>query len=178
MSTHGHTAKRKGGHEQKHRPLSRSNKIINSNRTIALDGKGGKASGKKKVTHLRSNDTIERLKMYKDKPIHNSKGEFMSGAYMSRTADAPVKRIQPDRRWFGNTRVVDQTELANFREAMGSKVKDPYTVVMRSKKLPMGLLTDTFKVSYWTFIPTTAQHHSLSMLFFALPSPSDDTFTH
>lgn len=154
--SHGHTAKRKGGHEQKHRPVSRSNKIINQHRTIALgDGaKGGKATGKKKVTHLRSNDTIARLKMYKDKPIHNAKGEFMSGAYMSRTPDAPVKRIQPDRRWFGNTRVVDQTELANFREAMSSKVKDPYTVVMRSKKLPMGLLTDSFKGARMNLLST------------------------
>ncbi len=151
MASHGHTAKRKGGHEQKHRPLSRSNKIINPNRTIALSGKSG-ASGKKKVTHLRDNATIQRIAMYKDKPIHNSKGEFMSGAYMSRTPDAPVMRIAPDRRWFGNTRVVDQTDLSKFREAMGAKVKDPYTVVMRSAKVPMGLLTDNFKVS--------ATHHA------------------
>lgn len=151
MASHGHSASRKGGHEQKHRPVTRSNKIINPNRTIAL--KGG-SSGKKKVTHLRDNATIKRIAMYKDKPIHNAKGEFLAGAYMSRTPDAVVKRIQPDRRWFGNTRVVDQTELANFREAMGAKVKDPYSVVMRSKKLPMGLLTDPFKVRQCTHTHT------------------------
>ena len=145
MASHGHSASRKGGHTMKHRPLTRSNKIINPNRTIALKG-GDSSSKKKKVTHLRDNATIARLAMYKNKPIHNSKGEFLSGAYMSRTPDAPVKRILGDRRWFGNTRVVGQTELAQFRETMGSKVKDPYTVVMRSKKLPMGLLADEFKV--------------------------------
>lgn len=51
-------------------------------------------------------------------------------------------RIQPDRRWFGNTRVVGQTELDNFREEMTSKVADPYSVVLKRKKLPMGLLQD------------------------------------
>jgi hypothetical protein len=65
---------------------------------------------------------------------------------MSRTPDERIKRIQPDRRWFGNVRVVGQSELQQFRETMGAKVNDPYTVVMRSKKLPMGLLQDGFKV--------------------------------
>jgi len=141
MASHGHSGKRKGGHEQKHRPVTRSNKIINPHRTISLqDG-----SAKKKGTHLRDKATIERLAMYKDRAIHNKKGEFLSGAYMSRTPDKPIVRVAPDRRWFGNTRVVDQTELAHFREVMGQKVNDPYTVVMRSKKLPMGLLQDNFK---------------------------------
>lgn len=51
-------------------------------------------------------------------------------------------RIQPDRRWFGNTRVVGQTELDKFREEMTSKVADPYSVVLKRKQLPMGLLQD------------------------------------
>lgn len=55
---------------------------------------------------------------------------------------AATGRIQPDRRWFGNTRVVGQTELDNFREEMTSKVADPYSVVLKRKKLPMGLLQD------------------------------------
>jgi hypothetical protein len=152
MASHGHSAKRKGGHEQKHRPVSRSNKIINPHRTISLkDG-----SAKKKGTHLRDKATIERIAMYKDKPIHNAKGEFLSGAYMSRTPDKPIVRVAPDRRWFGNTRVVDQTELSHFREVMSQKVNDPYTVVMRSKKLPMGLLNDTFKVRI--YIQTQRTH--------------------
>jgi len=195
MASHGHSASRKGGHEQKHRPVTRSNKIINPNRTIALKGGSG-ASGKKKVTHLRDNATIKRIAMYKDKPIHNAKGEFLAGAYMSRTPDAVVKRIQPDRRWFGNTRVVDQTELANFREAMGAKVKDPYSVVMRSKKLPMGLLTDPFKVRHRKHNACATMHllfarHTVQLpvrvafrsfrcaaLHCPAPRPSDELYTH
>lgn len=47
-----------------------------------------------------------------------------------------------DRRWFGNTRVIESKKLDAFREEMNNAVKDPYTVVMRSNKLPMGLLND------------------------------------
>jgi len=54
----------------------------------------------------------------------------------------------------GNTRVVDQTDLSKFREAMGAKVKDPYTVVMRSAKVPMGLLTDNFKGARMNLLTT------------------------
>eukprot|EP00971_Amphidinium_carterae_P181428 3599312-Amphidinium_carterae.1 len=52
-------------------------------------------------------------------------------------------RIQPDRRWFGNTRVIAQDKMQAFRETMAKKVKDPYSVVLRSSKLPMSLLKDT-----------------------------------
>merc|ERR1719162_2220233 len=51
-------------------------------------------------------------------------------------------RIQPDRRWFGNTRVVGQTELDKFRDEMGQSHADPYSIVLKRKKLPMGLLQD------------------------------------
>ena len=46
----------------------------------------------------------------------------------------------------GNTRVVGQRELENFRTEMTEHVNDPYTVVMRNSKLPMGLLSDPYKV--------------------------------
>lgn len=36
--------------------------------------------------------------------------------------ELPTTRIQPDRRWFGNTRVVGQKQLEQFREEMSSKV--------------------------------------------------------
>jgi nuclear GTP-binding protein len=44
-----------------------------------------------------------------------------------------------------NTRVVGQKELEHFREAMSTKVNDPYTVLLRQNKLPMSLLTDPQK---------------------------------
>ena len=53
-----------------------------------------------------------------------------------------MARVQPDRRWFGNTRIIDQKALDNFREAVQEKVKDPYSMIMRQSKLPMSLMTD------------------------------------
>ena len=37
--------------------------------------------------------------------------------------DLPNSRIQPDRRWFGNTRVIGQKQLEQFREEMTAKVR-------------------------------------------------------
>ena len=36
--------------------------------------------------------------------------------------ELPNSRIQPDRRWFGNTRVVGQKQLDQFRQEMSTKV--------------------------------------------------------
>lgn len=56
--------------------------------------------------------------------------------------ELPTTRIQPDRRWFGNTRVIGQKQLDQFREEMSSKINDSYTVLLREKKLPLQLLED------------------------------------
>jgi nuclear GTP-binding protein len=48
-------------------------------------------------------------------------------------------RIQPDRRWFGNTRVITQDRLQEFRETMEKARKDPYHVVLKKTKLPVAL---------------------------------------
>jgi len=39
--------------------------------------------------------------------------------------------------------VVGAKELDTFREEMGKRAHDPYTVILKEKRLPMGLLTDT-----------------------------------
>lgn len=36
--------------------------------------------------------------------------------------ELPQTRIQPDRRWFGNTRVIGQKQLEQFRDEMSAKV--------------------------------------------------------
>lgn len=56
--------------------------------------------------------------------------------------ELPTTRIQPDRRWFGNTRVIGQQQLQAFRDQMSAKVSDSYTVLLREKKLPLQLLED------------------------------------
>eukprot|EP00906_Rhabdomonas_costata_P035745 RCo050218 len=95
-------------------------------------------------THLRTNRTIKRLNMYKNK-IKRSKetGEIVRGSVMKTSDKIPkgsMARIQPDRRWFGNTKVIGQTVLANFREELKAKFHDPYSVILKPSKLPLTLL--------------------------------------
>ena len=65
-----------------------------------------------------------------------------------------VARTAPNRRWFGNTRVVNPEQLDKFREEMGAKLNDPYTVVLRTRKLPMGLLKDAKKTQQMNLLST------------------------
>ena len=83
---------------------------------------------------MRSEGTIKRLEMYKKKAPNAKKRREQSLK--------PV-RIQPDRRWFGNTRVIAQNKIQQFRETMAKTVEDPFSVVLKRSKLPMSLLKDT-----------------------------------
>lgn len=47
---------------------------------------------------------------------------FFSAGQDFQSKELPNSRIQPDRRWFGNTRVIGQKQLETFREEMSSKV--------------------------------------------------------
>lgn len=90
---------------------------------------------------------LKLLKMRRGgKPVRNTQGRIVQDAkFMKSTPDTPVVRVQPDRRWFGNTRVIGQTELENFRTEMGKRVNDPYQVLLRRNKLPLSLLQDSAK---------------------------------
>lgn len=97
----------------------------------------------------RTADTIARLKMYNNgKAIRNKEGTIVGGQFMmsDRAGDSKITaatgRIQPDRRWFGNTRVINPTDLDTFRQKMNEEASDPYSIVLKRKKLPMGLLND------------------------------------
>ena len=107
----------------------------NPNRTA--DAKA-KASG----SHVRSKATINRLNMYRTKVKRNKSGKIVKGglAVGETVREMKAARVQPDRRWFGNTRVVGQKELTEFREQMEQTSADPYAVLLKRNKLPMGLL--------------------------------------
>jgi nuclear GTP-binding protein len=89
----------------------------------------------------RDKATIKRLNMYRKKRRYNDKGELVSGDFTSRVATHKAV-IQPDRRWFGNTRVVGQKQLEEFREELTKTESDPYKVVMQRARLPTALITD------------------------------------
>lgn len=63
-----------------------------------------------------------------------------AGLFQSRAT--PKARVEPNRKWFGNTRVISQEALSSFREAMAERASDPYQVLLKSNKLPMSLVRD------------------------------------
>ena len=85
---------------------------------------------------------VKHLSMYKSgRAVRNAKGEIIKAADLQST-DAPLARVDPNRKWFGNTRVIAQDALTHFREAMGDKKHDSYQVLLRRNKLPMSLLDE------------------------------------
>ena len=101
----------------------------------------------------RSKSTAMRLKMYKSGQAKRDRdGNIVGGSLMmgNKAGDKDLPnsaRIAPDRRWFGNTRTISQGELDKFRDEMSTKAADPYSVVLRRKKIPMALLQDSQKIA-------------------------------
>uniref|UniRef100_A0A0G4I4M9 Nucleolar GTP-binding protein 2 n=1 Tax=Chromera velia CCMP2878 TaxID=1169474 RepID=A0A0G4I4M9_9ALVE len=111
---------------QKGKAFSSSNASTNPDRALPDSKKAG---------FYRSKATINRLNMYRGKPDEAARHKDPN----------TVVRIQPDRRWFGNTRVASQGKLATFREEMSKAANDPYSVILKRSKLPMALLTEPSK---------------------------------
>ena len=80
--------------------------------------------------------------MFKDgKAQHNAAGKVTQAAsYQSR--ELPKARVEPNRKWFTNSRVISQESLQSFREAMTERAADPYQVLLKTNKLPMSLIRD------------------------------------
>jgi len=120
----GQGALKAGSAFKKSNSASKVGRTAPSGQTNVKDGGG---------THFRSESSIKRINMYKSKPNLQK---------MREQPNKPV-RIQPDRRWFGNTRVIAQDKMQAFRETLSKGVEDPFSVVLKSSKLPMSLLRDT-----------------------------------
>ncbi|RQM08821.1 hypothetical protein DH86_00002948, partial [Scytalidium sp. 3C] len=93
-------------------------------------------------THTSSAKKVKTLNMFKDgKPQRNAAGEITKAAsFQSR--EKPQARIEPNRKWFTNSRVIAQDALTSFREAMAERANDPYSVLLKTNKLPMSLIRD------------------------------------
>jgi len=92
----------------------------------------------------RTKATVKRLQMYKGgKAIRNKAGKIVQAAeFQSSVKSGEVARVEPNRKWFGNTKVISQTALQTFQQEMGKALKNPYKVVMQQSKLPLSLLND------------------------------------
>ncbi|KAM4735005.1 nucleolar GTP-binding protein 2 [Anableps anableps] len=96
--------------------------------------------------NMRDRATIKRLNMYRQKQRCNNRGKVIKPLqYQSTVAPGTVARVEPNIKWFANTRVIKQSSLQKFQEEMGAVQRDPYRVVMRQSKLPMSLLHDRAK---------------------------------
>ena len=60
--------------------------------------------------NMRSRATINRVNMYRDKPFKEDRSKMPT--------DPTLGRIEPDRKWFGNTRSLDQKELHKYMAAL------------------------------------------------------------
>ncbi|EKG15358.1 GTP-binding domain HSR1-related protein [Macrophomina phaseolina MS6] len=108
-------------------------------------GKTGDGMGNVKTkgeNFYRSAKKVKLLNMYKDgKPQRNARGDITKAAsYQSK--EVPTARIEPNRKWFTNSRVISQESLSAFRTAMAERASDPYSVLLKSNKLPMSLIRD------------------------------------
>ncbi|PNY24893.1 Nucleolar GTP-binding protein 2 [Tolypocladium capitatum] len=108
-------------------------------------GKTGDGLGNVRVkgeNFYRNAKKVKTLNMYKEGKVQrNADGQITKSAtYQSR--DIPKARVEPNRKWFTNTRVVSQDTLSAFREALAEKASDPYQVLLKSNKLPMSLIRD------------------------------------
>lgn len=90
------------------------------------DGKGGDQSQRKA-------STVRRLNMYRTRATRDAKGKVLSEELQSK--DLPNSRVAPDRRWFGNSRIVSQKQLEALRVANQKQKLDPRTAVLSVQRL-------------------------------------------
>ncbi|NXF31209.1 NOG2 protein, partial [Nyctibius bracteatus] len=133
------------------KPRYKGRSTINPSRASTNPDRVGGAGG----NNMRDRATIRRLNMYRQKERRNKHGKVIKPLqYQSTVAPGTVARVEPNIKWFGNTRVIKQSSLQKFQEEMETVMKDPYRVVMKQRKLPMSLFYDQIK-------PHTSRVHIL-----------------
>ncbi|NWR85913.1 NOG2 protein, partial [Furnarius figulus] len=133
------------------KPQFKGRCTINPSRASTNPDRVGVAGG----SNMRDRATIRRLNMYRQKERRNKHGKVIRPLqFQSTVAPGTVARVEPNIKWFGNTRVIKQSSLQKFQEEMETVMKDPYRVVMKQKKLPMSLFYDRIK-------PHTSRVHIL-----------------
>ncbi|KII65767.1 Nucleolar GTP-binding protein 2 [Thelohanellus kitauei] len=87
-----------------------------------------------------------RLMITKSKPKRDRSGKILRHAeFQNPSKSGEVSRVDPNRKWFGNTRVITQSELQKFINTTKEAKKDPYKVILKPGKLPFSLLLGSKK---------------------------------
>uniref|UniRef100_A0A8C2XGN6 Nucleolar GTP-binding protein 2 n=1 Tax=Cyclopterus lumpus TaxID=8103 RepID=A0A8C2XGN6_CYCLU len=124
------------------KPLFKGKSSINTSSSSSNPDRVKGAGG----SNMRDRTTIKRLNMYRQKQRCNDRGKVIRPLqFQSTVTPGTVARVEPNIKWFTNTRVIKQSSLQKFQDEMGAVQKDPYRVVMRPSKLPMSLLHDRIK---------------------------------
>ncbi len=100
--------------------------------------KGEANSGIPKVkgeNFYRTAKQARALKVSKEAgPQRNAEGQITKAApFQSR--DIPTAGVEPNRKWFQNSRVISTESLKAFREAVAEQTKDPYQVLLKTNKV-------------------------------------------
>lgn len=130
--------KSSAGPPRKQRGLNKSGHSMNPERST---------ENLKGVANPRTKSTIKRLQMYRNfKAKRDSKGKILTPApFQGWLPSGTMARVEPNPKWFGNSRVIGQNALQKFQDELGAAVKDPYQVVMKATKLPVTLLNEKAK---------------------------------
>ncbi|KAJ1501009.1 GTPase required for pre-60S ribosomal subunit nuclear export and maturation [Coelomomyces lativittatus] len=125
------------------------------NRTVSSTGARTPAMTKLKGENFyRNKAKVRYLNMLKGgQPIRDRKGQIVKEALYQKK-DIEPGRVEPNRKWFGNTRVIGQKQLALFREEMKTKATNPYQVLLHQSKLPLSLLQESSKTSQMHLLET------------------------
>ncbi|KAI8426150.1 hypothetical protein MSG28_005098 [Choristoneura fumiferana] len=103
--------------------------------------------GLKGVGNPRTKGTIKRLQMYRNfKAKRDKTGKIITPApFQGWLPSGTRARVEPNQKWFGNSRVISQNALQKFQDEFGAVVKNPYQVVMKPTNLPITLLNEKAK---------------------------------
>ncbi|XP_056644457.1 nucleolar GTP-binding protein 2 [Diorhabda sublineata] len=103
--------------------------------------------GLKGVGNVRTKGTIKRLQMYRNfKAKRDKTGKILTPApFQGRLPSGTQARVEPNQKWFGNSRVISQNTLQKFQTELGSALKNPFQVVMKPTTLPITLLNEKAK---------------------------------
>ncbi|XP_050527183.1 nucleolar GTP-binding protein 2 [Daktulosphaira vitifoliae] len=106
-----------------------------------------KTDNLKGVAKVRTKATIKRLQMYRNfKAKRDRKGKIIQAApFQGWLPCGTQARVEPNRKWFDNTRVIGQNALQKFQEELGKAVRNPYDIIMKPTGLPITLLNEKKK---------------------------------
>ncbi|ENN76265.1 nucleolar GTP-binding protein 2 [Dendroctonus ponderosae] len=105
------------------------------------------AEGLKGVAKPRSKGTIKRLQMYRNfKAKRDRLGNILTPAPFQGWLPAGTQaRVEPNQKWFGNSRVISQNALQKFQTELGAVIRNPYQMIMKPTTLPITLLNEKAK---------------------------------